>query len=245
MRYNINMPLFFLRSKLAAAFLIIFFALIPLDSIFGDSLQWSVTGNILVFPAKNDTDSDPFPILPSGGGALSLQIFGPLRVELTTDIYLKTYEFNFDLGYPMGSNPENGPALILGFLTGLQLTGNFSISDNGTALRVYAGPAADLRIISPAISNYPEDKSDGKSHSDAIREYFWSSGRWFMPVAGIGVDFPVNEKFLLGFDLRTWFPVYKINSNDNTSAIDGWRFGAGFRITPRGKNADQSSADQE
>ena len=54
-----------------------------------------------------------------------------------------------------------------------------------------------------------------------------------MPVFGAGMDFPLNDKLLLGFDLRAWFPVYKLWTNDNTPAIDGWRFGAGLRITPR------------
>ncbi|MCL2759025.1 MAG: hypothetical protein FWD22_02310 [Treponema sp.] len=226
------MDIFLPRFK-RAALLTLIFALLPLNSVFGNAFQWSITGNILGFPADNGVDSDPFPIIPSGGGVLSFRILGPLRVELTEDIYMKNYEFNTQLGYPMASNPENGRTLIIGFITGIQLTGNFPLGDSGTALRIYAGPAADLRIITTAISDYPGDEAEAKIHTDAIREYFWSKNRWFIPVAGIGMDFPINEKFLLGFDLRTWFPVYKLNADDNTSAIDGWRFGAGIRITPR------------
>jgi hypothetical protein len=104
---------------------------------------------------------------------------------------------------------------------------------------VYGGPAADLRIVTLAIGlNHPADftgdiETDAQLQTDAIRRYFWSQGRWFFPVLGAGMDFPINEKFLLGFDLRVWFPLYRLWTDKHLPAIDGWRFGAGFRITPR------------
>jgi len=242
LRYNGNMSGFSPRFKRAAVFLSLLLVLIPMSPVFGDVLQWSVLGNILVFPADNGTSSDPFPILPSGGASLSLQIWGPLRAELTEDIYITNYEYNSDLSRPVGSSQENRSALVIGFLTAIQITGYFALGDNGTALRVYAGPAADLRaIVLSAGLNFPGDFSsediekNPQLQTDAIRDYFWSEGRWFMPVAGVGMDFPISENFLIGFDLRAWFPVYKLNSEENLPAIDGWRFGAGLRITPRSK----------
>jgi len=216
-------------------------AVIPLSPLFGDFLQWSVLGNILVFPADNGASADPFPILPSGGASVSLKIYGPLRAELTEDIYIANYEYNSEVNRPMGSSQDNRSALVIGFFTAIQITGCFSLDDKGTALRVFAGPAADLRaIVLAAGLNHPNDfngdiKTNAQLQTDAIRDYFWNKSRWFMPVAGIGMDFPINENFLLGFDLRVWFPVYKLNINENIPAIDGWRFAAGLRITPRGK----------
>ena len=227
------------RLKHAAVLLLFFLVFIPVNSVFGDIFQWSMTGNILYFPADNGIDSDPAPILSSLGGALSLQLIGPLRLELTEDIYFTNYEFNSTLGYPMACNPENRSALVIGFITALQFTGNFSLGGKGAAFRVYAGSAADLRIVALAIGlNHPADfsgdiKTDAQLQTDAIRDYFWSDARWFMPVAGIGMDFPINEKFLLGFDLRAWFPLYKMWTDDNLPYIDGWRFGAGIRITSK------------
>jgi len=228
--------------KKAAVLSLFFFTFIPANSVFGDFLQWSITGNIFYFPADNGVNSDPAPIIPSLGGALSLQLIGPLRVELTEDIYFTNYEYNSTFGYPMACNPENRSALVIGFVTAIQFTGNFPLGDKGMALRVYAGPAADLRIVILALGlNHPADftgdiKTDAQLQTDAISDYFWSDARWFMPVAGIGMDFPINENFLLGFDLRTWFPVYKVWTDENLPTIDGWRFGVGFRITPLGKN---------
>jgi hypothetical protein len=227
------------RLKQAAVLLLFFLIFIPVNSIFGDILQWSITGNILYFPADNGVNADPAPILPSLGGVLSLQLAGPIRLELTEDIYFTNYEYNS--ARPMACNPENRSALVIGFITAIQFTGNFSLGGKGTAFRVYAGPAADLRIVTLAAGlNHPADftgdiDTDPQLQTDAIREYFWSNARWFMPVAGIGMDFPINERFLLGFDLRAWFPVYKFWTDENLPAIDGWRFGAGIRITPRGK----------
>ena len=239
MRYIENMNYFLPRLKQAAVLLLFFLIFIPVNSVSADPLQWSITGNILYFPADNGVDSDPAPILPSLGGALSFKLTGPLRLEFTEDIYLTNYEYNSELGYPMACNPENRSALVIGLITGIQVMGNFPLGNKGTAFRVYAGPAADLRIVALAVGlNHPDDftgdiKTDPQLQTDAIRDHFWSDARWFMPVAGLGMDFPINEKFLLGFDLRVWFPVYKAWTDKDLPAINGWRFGAGIRITPR------------
>jgi len=131
--------------------------------------------------------------------------------------------------------------MVIGFVTAAQFTGVFPIKDKGTAIRAYAGPAADLRIVTLAAGlNHSSDftgdiKTDPKLQTEAIRDYFSKDARWFMPVAGFGMDFPINEKFLLGFDLRAWFPIYRAWTDKDLPAINGWRFGAGFRITPRRK----------
>ncbi|MCL2277361.1 MAG: hypothetical protein FWC21_05625 [Treponema sp.] len=230
-----------------AVFLVIFF--LPLISLsansFTDNFYWSFSGNLLYFPANNGVDSDPEPILPSAGFSAAWQFWGPprfhFRLEITEDIYFKNYEYNVKLGYPMASNPENRSAFVLGFLTGLQLTGVIPFGQSNAAMRVFFGPAFDLRVVALAVDLHPNDlKGDidvnARLQTDAIKKYFWSSGRWFMPAAGLGIDFPINDNFLLGLDFRAWFPVYKYWTDDKTSNIDGWRFGAGFRVTPRKKS---------
>jgi len=236
------------RKKPAVIVFIIILALIPLNFVFGDFLQWSITGNILYFPADNGINSDPAPILPSLGFSLSFHLWGPLRLELTEDIYFTNYEYNSAFGYPMACNPENRSALVIGFLTAVQVTGYFTFGN--TVLRAYAGPAADIRLItlSPGLK-YTNDftgniETDPKLQTEAIGSYFWSEGRWLMPVVGSGADFQINDKFMLGFDIRVWMPVYKLWTNDNTSGIDGWRFGVGLRITPRSSAGRQQAGLQ-
>ena len=237
LRYNYIMKARLLRSRLAAALFFIILFSIPAGVFSQNLFNWAVHGNMFFFAADNGVNSDPAPILPSLGFSISLRLSNFLRLELTEDIYFTNYEYNYEYNYPMASNPENRSAFVLGFITGLQLTGVIPIGGE-TTLRIYAGPAADLRVVLLAFGlNHPNDFKgdllDAGLQTEAIRSYFWEEYRWIMPVAGIGVDFPINDKLLLGFDLRTWFPVYKLWTNDQTPAIDGWRFGAGLRITPR------------
>jgi len=214
--------------------------LIPLSAVFGDNIHWAFQGGIFYFAADNGVQgADPAPILPTAGGSFAWQFWGPLRVELTEDIYFTNYEYNSTLGYPMACNPENRSAFVMGFITAIQLTAAFPIGNEGIDVRVFLGPAADFRIVTLAFGlNHPADftgniETDAQLQTDAISEYFWSEGRWFYPVFGAGMDFPINEKFLLGFDLRVWFPVYRLWTDENLPPIDGWRFGVGLRITPR------------
>jgi hypothetical protein len=222
----------------AQGVLFLFLALFPLNAAFGD-FSWAIRGGILFFGADNGPGSDPAPILPSLGASVAWQISGLLRIEVTEDIYIKDYEYNTGLGYAMACNPENRAALVIGLLTGVQATAVFPVGDNGTIFRVYGGPAIDLRIVALAAGlNHPSDTSDdiennAQLQTEAIAKYLWGEGRWFLPVIGAGMDFPISEKFLLGFDIRIWLPLYRLSADKDLPAIDGWRFGVGFRITPR------------
>ena len=214
-------------------------------------MHWAGLAGLFYFAADNGVDADPPPILPSLGFSAGWQFMKFLRLELTEDIYITNYEYNAALGYPMACSPENRSAMVVGLVTGIQLTGAIPIGDKGILLRAYGGPAADIRIVLLAAGlNHPADFSgdinnDAQLQTDAIRNYFWSKARWFMPTAGFGMDFPLTEKLLLGFDLRAWFPIYKIWANDSAPALDGWRFGAGLRITPRKKSGNSQQASQQ
>jgi len=228
--------------KLSAALLIFFLTLIPVSAdSFWDDVNWSVRGTILYFAANNGSGADPAPILPSLGVSADWSFWGPLKLEVSEDIYFTNYEYNSTLEHAMACNPENRSAFVMGFITGVQLTWLVPISDNGINLRVFGGPSADIRLVVPAFGLHPDDKDDARSQTNAIRKYFWSDGRWFFPVLGAGVDFPMNEKFFLGLELRTWVPLYRLWTDSNLPAIDGWRFGIGVRLTPR-KNPAEGAA---
>ncbi|MDR3020298.1 MAG: hypothetical protein LBU66_05280 [Treponema sp.] len=230
-----------IQNKLSVFFLAVFLLLIPAIAFsFTDDFQFAYQGSIFYLASDNGKQgADPPAILPSVGFSFAWNFWGPLRLEFTEDLYFTNYEYNPDPGYPMACNPENRSAFVMGFLTGLQLAGNIPIGDNGHAIRVYGGPAADLRLVILAFGlHHPSDftgdiETDAQLQTDAIAEYFWSKARWFLPTAGVGMDFPANEKYLLGFDLRAWFPIYRLWTGEDIPAIDGWRFGAGVRITPR------------
>ena len=245
MRYIINMFANLTRLKFVV---LLFFILmiIPVSVVSADIFGWALHGSVFYFAANNGVDSDPAPIIPSGGFSFAFRLMPLLKLELTEDIYFTNYEYNSALGYPMACNPENRSAFVMGFVTGLNAvlfvplgSATAGAAKAAGAFRLYGGPAADFRLVTLAIGlNHPSDftgdiKTDARLQTDAIYKYFWEKGRWFMPAAGFGFDFPVNEKFLLGFDVRTWFPVYRLWIKDNVPAIDGWRFGAGLRFTPR------------
>jgi hypothetical protein len=91
----------------------------------------------------------------------------------------------------------------------------------------------DIRIVVKAFGlKHPDDfntgdiETDVELQKDAIRKYFWGNGHWFYAAIGAGADFPINEKFYLGVDIRFWYPL--------SSATD-WRLGLGLRVTPRKK----------
>jgi hypothetical protein len=218
-----------MNMRLAAVLLTLILILISSGSVFADNFQWAGMGSLFAFASDNGPVEPPA-ILPSLGFSASWQIFGPLRIEPTLDIYYSNYKYN---GYPIACSLENRSAFVIGFVTAVQLTGSFALGNNGTVIRVYGGPAADFRLVLPAFGLPPNELEDAQQQAAYITDYFWGDARWFLPVFGVGMDFPINEHFLIGFDLRAWFPVYKLWTNDNTPDIDGWRFGIGFRITPR------------
>jgi len=197
--------------------------------------SWALHGSIFYFPAVNGVDSDPAPVIPSAGASVAFQFARLFKLEITEDLYFTNYEYNVKLGYPMACNPENRSAFVMGFLTGINAV--FFLPFGNNAFRFFGGPAFDFRIIALAVGlNHPADfsgniETDAQLQTDAIRDFFWDKGRWFMPAAGFGFDFLIKENLYLGFDIRTWFPIYKLWVEDNTSSIDGWRFCAGLRIT--------------
>jgi len=230
----------FLHSARIKFFLVLFlliFILVPVNSIYAAPFGWAIRGGIFHFAADNGVDADPAPVIPSGGFTLDWQLLRFLKIEFTEDIYFTDYEYNVTRGYPMACNPENRSAFVLGFLTGVNAVGYFPVGD--VVFRVFGGLAFDFRVVVLAIGlNHPADftgdiNTDAQLQTDAISKYFWDKGRWFLPSTGFGFDFPVNSKFLLGFDFRTWFPFYRIWASGNTPDIDGWRFGGNLRITVR------------
>jgi len=226
------------RCKIIVILVLFISMLIPFNAFSDNQMNWAVLGGLFYFPADNGVDSDPAPVIPTAGFSMAWQLKRFLKIEATEDLYFTNYEYNANLGYPMACNPENRSAFVMGLLTGVQAVGFFPIGENIKA-RIYGGPAFDFRIITLAFGlNKPSAitgviQTDPRLQTDEIIKYFWGKGRWLMPVAGFGFDFPLNEKFYLGFDIRTWFPVYKLWVKDNSPAIDGWRFGVGLRITGR------------
>jgi len=238
----------FSRGTVCIVIYCFFFCAFPLKAEnLTERMSWSIEGSILYFAEDNGNAGDPAPVLPSLGAAFNFQIFKYFFVELTEDLYFTHYAYNYQLNRAVPAAIENRSAFVFGFFTGLQALGRFPLTSN-IYTRVYGGPALDLRIVTLAGNLHPDDfsgnpKTDAQIQTNSIREYFWGKGRWFLPVAGLGIDFNINEMFLLGLDLRVWFPLYKLYSGEDLPPIEGWRFGVGLRISPvRKRPVEQSDA---
>lgn len=202
-----------------------------------DRFFWFLSGSILFFPHNNNQnagvlESGPMPILPSPGAGLSFSLVDIFRLELTMDIYRTLYAYSDNLGRPVPVELENRSAQVISPLIGLQGAAFFHLRPDITA-RVFGGLAFDLRMVllAPNLREDVDPMDEIRREVEAIRRYFWSSGRWLTPVLGVGADYTLNSQFRLGIDLRTWMPIYRLWTNENLPAIEGWRFGAGLRLT--------------
>jgi hypothetical protein len=201
---------------------------------FLDRFSWTFGGSILIFPEDNGMRGDPMPVLPTPSLSAAFRIWGPIYTELSLDVYYTHYGYDFELNRAVPYAIENRSAQVWGFLTGLGVQGRFKLP-KGFVLRGAGGFAADLRAIAIAEDlndvDFTGDERDPGIQTDAIKDYFWSEGRWLFPFLGVGFDFPASSKFLVGLDGRIWFPLYRSISGEDLPPAEGWRFGFGIRIT--------------
>ena len=220
-------------SVLFAFLLLLFLAAPPSGAqSFSEKLGLSFRGSILVFPEDNGLESDATPVLPSLGIAAGWPVFAVMRIELSLDFYGAYYAYSDTLDRAVPAIPDNRSSFVLGSLLGVQALKTFAVGDAGR-IRVYGGPAADLRICLDAGGLEGADAEDAAAETRDIAAWFWGQGRWFMPVAGAGMDFALTEKLLMGFDLRAWLPAWRLWTGGDIPAVEGWKFGAGLRFSAR------------
>ncbi len=219
------------RYILIAACMIALFAAEPqLGALEG--FQWLARGGMLFLPEENGLESDPSPVLFAPGAAARLSFSELFALELSLDFYMTYYGYSAALDRAVPVAIENRSAFVIGTLVGIQAVFMFQPFEFWT-IRAYAGPTIDARISLIAGGLEGADQKDAANQTDAVSSYFWSEGRWFIPAAGIGMDFAAFDNVLLGFDLRTWFPLYKLWTKEDLPGINGWRFGVGFTVTFR------------
>jgi hypothetical protein len=211
--------------------LALFLAALPLGAqSFSEKLGLSFRGSVLFFPEDNGLESDAMPILPSAGLAAGWPVFSFMRIELSLDCYGVYYAYSDTLDRAVPAIPDSRSSFVIGSILGIQALKTFA-PGKALRIRVYGGPAADLRVCLVADGLEGADARDAASETGDIAAYFWGQGRWFMPVAGAGMDFALTEKLLLGFDLRAWLPAYRLWTAEDLPAVEGWRFGAGMRFS--------------
>ncbi len=214
--------------QIAVCVLVLFAAAFPLKAL--DGVQWLARGGMLVLPEDNGLESDPSPVLFSPGAAARLSFPNHFALEISLDFYMTHYLYSAALDRAVPAAIENRSALLIGSVLGIEAVYLFKPLDSWT-IRAYTGPAIDMRLALIAGGLEGPDRKDASNQTKDISSYFWEKGRWLYPTAGIGMDFAMNDDLLLGFDLRAWFPIYKLWTDEDLPGINGWRFGAGFTIT--------------
>ncbi|MDR0640936.1 MAG: hypothetical protein LBG07_00580 [Treponema sp.] len=214
-----------------APLLVLLLAALPLGAqSFSEKLGLAFRGSVFFFPEDNGLESDPMPVLPSLGIAAGWPVLDFMRIELSLDFYGSYYAYSDTLDRAVPAIPDNRSSFVTGSVLGVQALKTLALG-NTLRIRVYGGPAADLRICLAAGGLEGADAEDAAAETRDISAYFWGQGRWFVPVAGAGMDFSLTEKLLLGFDLRAWFPVWRLWTGDSLPAVEGWRFAAGLRFS--------------
>jgi hypothetical protein len=214
-----------------APLLFLFFSALPLGAqSFSKKPDLSFRGSVLFFPENNGLESDVGGVNPALGIAALWPVFSFMQLELSLDFYGAYYAYSDTLNRAVPAIPDNRSSFVAGSILGIQALKTFAPVDK-VRVRVYGGPAADLRLCLPAGGLEGADKTDASGETADIAAYFWGQGRWLMPVAGAGMDFAITDRLLLGFDLRVWLPVYRLWTAGNLPAIEGWRFGAGMRFS--------------
>jgi hypothetical protein len=214
-----------------ASLLLLVFSAFPLGAqSWREKLGLSFRGSVLFFPEDNGLESDSMPVLPSLGIAAGWPVLSVMRIELSLDFYGTYYAYSDKLDRAVPAIPDNRSSFVTGSVLGVQALASFAPGDS-VRLRVYGGPAADLRLCLTAGGLEGADRRDAGEETRDIAAWFWGQGRWFMPVAGAGMDFALTEKLFLGFDLRVWLPAWRLWNTETLPPVEGWRFGAGMRFS--------------
>jgi hypothetical protein len=204
-------------------------------ALFFKNLEYSARGSLFFFPESNGNSSAAMPILPSLGASASHSFNKLVALEISLDIYMNYYDYNYSLDRAVPADIEDRTSIVVGFLTGFQPVFRFRPKDN-FVIRAYGGLALDLRLclLAPGLSKSEIHGEDGNTLSEAAEDvfaYMWGGGRFVFPFAGYGMDFALIEGMKLGFDIRAWFPLWRAWTGESGLGLEGFRFGIGFRVT--------------
>lgn len=173
----------------------------------------------------NGLYGDLSPVMPSPGIALSLPLLPFLRFEPGLDLYYTYYGYSDELARAVPVSEENRSSAVFGFMLSLPFDVSFRIA-KVVGFHASFGASADLRLALLA-----DGSADAKYEHERAMSYFWSSGRWFYPMAALGFNFPFAGRYFLGVDLRAWYPLYRHWTGEDLPAAENLRFALGLRLS--------------
>jgi hypothetical protein len=187
---------------------------------------------ILGILEDNGLYGDPAPILPSPGFAVSVPLAPFLRFEPGTDFYYTYYGYSAKLDRAVPLADENRSTAVYGFMLTLPLDFSFRITQ-AIDFHGSLGVTADLRLclVASGLDDAAQGLDDAKAQTEKTVSYFWGSGRWFLPTAAVGLDFPEIGAYRLGVEFRAWYPLYRHWTGEDLPAVENLRFALGLRLS--------------
>jgi hypothetical protein len=195
----------------------------------------SLFGDTVARDENTVIDADPNPLVFAFNFNIGVPIKGnnffSLYVTPKLDLYWTYYIWNDDIGKPLPAAAENRNEFVLGFFTGVDAEVQMVF---GKSLLLFAdlGIAADMRLVMVADGLNETDPLD-KIADDVkkVKNYFFSAGRPFYFHAGLGVGLRSTQKYSIAVNLNMWLPFVAPEHRTGDSALLGWRFGMGVKIT--------------
>ncbi len=191
-------------------------------------LRTAIKGSLMFVAEDAGLEADAAPLYPMIGLGLNSGS-GSFEMELSLDVYGAYFLYSEADKRPYAAAPENREAVAFGFIAAFPLGLRVRLIHQGR-FRLFAGPALDFKLCLPA-TGIESEQSALNSATKAISSYYLDTMRWFLPVAGLGIDFPYTNNLALGAELRVWFPVYRLLSGEGRHFWDDGRAALSFRLS--------------
>jgi hypothetical protein len=216
-------------KRLIGAF--VFIALCGFQGYAKEGFAFIYRGSVLGILEDNGLEGDPMPLVPSAGFSLSFGLSPHFRFEPGIDAYFTYYGYSDKLERAVPVADENRSTAVYGFLLTLPVEYTYT-SKRKIDYRVSLGITADLRLclLAPGLDDDAQGRSDAQEQTSRVVSYFWESGRWLFPTAALGVDFPGSEKYYIGAEFRSWYPLYRHWTEEDLPAVENLRFALGVRL---------------
>lgn len=182
-----------------------------------------------VLNTETGNASGPSPLVNSFGARIAIPFDRFLSLEPGFSFYWTDYDWIADpdtlVSRPMPVEMENlKAATVLAFPVTVPLVFTVPLSAD---FSVFAslGPALNARVAILAA------KADPSTEVAKINEYFWSSGRFFMPETLLGGKFRVSDSLDAALTARALWPIANLWSGESVPFFDGIVIAAGLRLS--------------
>ncbi len=196
-----------------------------------DPSPWAIQFSLAFIPEDNGTAGDPSPLIPSFGVSWGHSFASWVAFEPSLDFFSTYYGYETTLERAIPLALENRRSLVIGTLLSLPFRFSVTLAER-FRLNLLLGPAFDLRLCLIADGLQDSDLEDATEQTSRAFSYFWSEGRWFRPLSGLGADWRDSRGRRFGLDLRAWMPLYRAWTDEDAFWAEGWVWEASFRFTP-------------